>query len=189
LHAARGGFSTTVLSNGQVLVAGGINAANNPINSVEKYDPPSGKWILTGQLKVARDEHTATLLPNGQVLVAGGEAPNGTSTATAELYNPATKSWTLTGSMNGDRLEHTAVLLSNGAVLVSGGNKQRANSTTVLSSAELFNPATGAWTTTGSMNTARVGHSSTLLASGQVLSAGGASNAGNELTSAELYRP
>jgi len=189
LHAARGAFSTTLLSNGQVLVAGGINAANNPINSVEKYDPASGQWILTGQLKVARDEQTATLLPNGNVLVAGGENRSNASTATAELYNPATKRWTLTGSMSGARLEHAAVLLPNGSVLVSGGNKVTANATTVLSSAEPYNPSTGMWTATGSMNAARVGHSSTLLGSGTVLNARGGNTAGSELTSAEVYQP
>jgi N-acetylneuraminic acid mutarotase len=189
MHAGRGAFTTTVLKTGQVLVAGGINAANNPINSVEKYNPVSGQWILTGQLKVARDEHTATLLPNGNVLVAGGENPNSVSTTKAELYNPATKTWTLTGSMSRDRLEHTAVLLPNGTVLVSGGNKVTANTTTVLSTAEIYNPGTGAWSTTGSMNAARVGHSSTLLGSGIVLNAGGANTAGNEQSSAEAYQP
>ena len=188
LHVARGAFSTTVLSTGDVLVAGGINGANNPINSVEKYYSAGSKWIQTGQLKVARDEHTATLLPNGEVLVAGGEDSNGVSTAKAELYNPASKNWAMTGSMHDDRLEHTAILLSNGMVLVSGGNKQGANNTTALSSAEIFNPATGAWTTTGSMNVARTAHSTTLLGSGLVLNAGGADTAGNELTSAEIYQ-
>jgi len=47
---------------------------------------------------------------------------------------------------------------------------------------------TGAWSKTGSMNAARVGHSSTLLQSEKVLNAAG-SDAANELNSAETYQP
>jgi hypothetical protein len=57
-----------------------------------------------------------------------------------------------------------------------------------LASAELYNPATGAWKTTGSLHNARIGHTSTLLLSGLVLDAAGA-NLSNELASAELYTP
>ena len=123
-----------------------------------------------------------------KVLVAGGENLAGTSDATSELYNPVTGAWSPTGAMHAGRLEHRAVLLRNGAVLVSGGNSVNPSTTTVLNSAELFNPVTGAWSTTGAMRAARVGHSSTLLPSGSVLNAGG-SNAATELGSAEIYAP
>jgi hypothetical protein len=43
------------------------------------------------------------------------------------------------------------------------------------------------WTTTGSLNTARSGHTATLLPNGQVLVTGGFN--GNALASAELYDP
>jgi hypothetical protein len=56
-----------------------------------------------------------------------------------------------TGSMNNARQYHTASVLTNGKVLVAGGS----NGGTVLNSAELYDPSTGIWTTTGSMNNAR----------------------------------
>ncbi len=188
LHAARGAFSTTTLSNGQILVAGGINAAGNPINSAEIYDPTRSYWSVIGAMKVARDEHTATLLPNGKVLVAGGENQSGVTTNQAEVYSPSTRAWSLTGNMNVSRLEHTSVLLGNGTVLVSGGNNVTNNATTVVSSTEIYNPGTGRWSATGNMTSPRVGHSSTLLQSGQVLNAAG-NNGNNELVTAELYQP
>ena len=58
----------------------------------------------------------------------------------------------------------------------------------VLSSAELYDPATGTWTATGSLGTARYAHTATLLPSGKVLVAGGYNNSGS-LSSAELYDP
>jgi hypothetical protein len=58
-----------------------------------------------------------------------------------------------TGSMNNARPGHTATLLNNGQVLVTGGSPD--NDEDVLASAELYDPATGTFTVTGSMNDAR----------------------------------
>ena len=57
-----------------------------------------------------------------------------------------------------------------------------------LSSAELYDPATGSWSSTGSLNTARYDHTATLLPNGKVLVAGGLGLHGY-LSSAELYDP
>ena len=56
-----------------------------------------------------------------------------------------------------------------------------------LSSAELYDPASGTWTTTGSLNTARDWHTATLLPNGKVLVAGGYRQ--RLSASAELYDP
>jgi large repetitive protein len=186
--AARGNLTATLLPNGKVLVAGGINGAGNPIATAELYNPSTGKWTATGNMITARDEHTAALLATGKVLVAGGENLSGVTTTKTELYNPSTGKWTATGNLNASRLEHTSTMLMNGNILIAGGNHVTASMTTVLSSAEVYNPATGKWTPTGSMSVARVGHTSTLLTSGRVLTASG-SDANNDWTSAELYQP
>jgi len=79
------------------------------------------------------------------------------------------------------RYGHTATLLASGKVLVAGGYLFEVG---YLSSAELYDPASGMWVTTGSMTTARSNHTATLLPSGEVLVAGGAAE-----NSAELYDP
>jgi WD40 repeat protein len=90
-------------------------------------------------------------------------------------------SWVTTGSPNVMRWQyHTATLLPNGKVLVAGG----AGSDT---SAELYDLASGTWTTTGSPKNARIYHTATLLPNGKVLVVGGA-DAGI-LATAELYDP
>ena len=75
--------------------------------------------------------------------------------------------------------------MNNGMVLIAGGQ----GSAGALLSAELYNPATGTFTPTGSLNTARVYHTATLLNNGTVLIAGGYDNNGNTSASAELYNP
>ena len=111
-----------------------------------------------------------------------------TSPMPGPAFSPAAAPFTFsnTGSLNTARTVHTATLLPNGKVLVAGG--QGASGGNFLSSAELYDPASGSWTTTGSLNTARADHTATLLPNGKVLVAGGY-NGGPELTSAELYDP
>jgi hypothetical protein len=75
-------------------------------------------------------------------------------------------------------------VLSNGTVLVTGGFGNSEN----LASAELYDPASGTWATTGSLNTARYLHTATLLPNGKVLVAGGA-HSFSSLARTELYNP
>ena len=58
-----------------------------------------------------------------------------------------------------------------------------------LSGAELYDPAAGTWSATGGLAAPRAYHTATLLASGQVLVAGGLSKSGLAVASAELYDP
>jgi N-acetylneuraminic acid mutarotase len=188
MNAARNLSTATLLGNGDVLVAGGN--ANGPQASAELYNPATNTWTLTGSMHTARYQHTATLLQNGQVLVAGGYNPNATDPylTSAELYNPATGTWTTTGSLHEPRIYHTMTLLPTGQVLVAGGYNVSPTAINILASAELYNPATGRWTLTGSMSTPRTGHAAALLASGQVLVAAGEDDS-SSLTSAELFNP
>ncbi len=96
--------TATLLPNGMVLVAGGIDISASA--SAELYDPASGTWTITGSLNTGRVYHTATLLPNGMVLVAGG-IDSRTYSASAELYDPASGTWTTTGSLNTARSAHS----------------------------------------------------------------------------------
>src|SRR5207249_10885777 len=57
-----------------------------------------------------------------------------------------------------------------------------------LTGTELYDPASGTWTATGSMGTAHGDHTAALLPSGKVLVAEG-SNVSVALSSAELYDP
>jgi len=121
------------------------------------------------------------------VLVAGGEGSSG-FLSSAELYDPATGSWSTTSGLGTPRFNHTATLLPSGKVMVAGGRLGSPDSPSYISSAELYDPATGSWSSTGSLGTARKFHTATLLPSGKVLVAGGEGSSGS-LNSAELYDP
>jgi hypothetical protein len=177
---------------------GGYPNQNSAENEDALYSNTTGSdnalasliWRATGSLNAARVSHTATLLPDGMVLVAagrGGPGFGGEPLDSAELYNPASGIWAATGDLDTPRYDHTATLLPNGMVLVAagfGGETVHAP----LASAELYDPATGTWTATGSLSNARYLHTATLLQNGMVLVAGGFGVSG-PLASAELYDP
>jgi Kelch motif/Galactose oxidase, central domain len=184
MGTARSGHTATLLKSGKVLIAGGSGPRAIPLVSAELYDPATGTFTPTGSLATAHGGHTATLLSDGKVLIAGGADQS--SIASAELYDAATATFTPTGSLSTARQVHTATLLSNGMVLIAGGLNPDAQDPQLVS-AELYDPATATFTPTGSLSTARQGHTATLLTSGMVLIAGGFNS--SWLASAELYDP
>jgi len=94
--------------------------------------------------------------------------------------------FTLTGLLANGRLQPTSTTLSSGKVLVTGGYDDQY---LALASAELYDPATGAWSPAAPMLQPHGDQSATLLPDGSVLVAGGYDNGFNELSSAELYDP
>lgn len=190
LSQERANHTSTLLLSGKVLVAGGRDFSGE-LQSCEIYDPATGSWTVAASMGERRREHTATLLLNGEVLVTGGydrdTAGPSEYLATSEIYNPETNEWRPTvGTLTQGRREHTATLLADGRVLVVGGKSLTSSYTT---SAEIFNPATGFWTTVEPMGLARADHTATLMDSGEVLVAGGSNFTNQALAEAEVYDP
>ena len=180
---ARAGHTATLLANGKVLVAGGSSG-----DAAELFDPATGEFTASGSMETPRTNDTATLLKNGDVLVTGGDDASGNPVATAELFDPTTGMFMPTGSMSVARAAHTATLLTSGEVLVTGGRSSGVANTTVIASAELFDPATGAFVLTGSMESPRELQTAAKRTDGKVLVTGGLSGTG-DLSTAELFDP
>ena len=142
-YGYRGG-TTTLLTNGKVLFAGG--ATDGAVyRDAKLYDPATGTFTPTGDMTHARDSHTATLLPDGRVLITGiRDFSYGPSDRSAELYDPSTGSFRSIGDMIARRGYHAATLLKDGRVLITGGLNVNAGAPgqppTILSSAELYTP-------------------------------------------------
>jgi N-acetylneuraminic acid mutarotase len=187
LGGTRAYHTAALLQDGKVLVAGGCGDEECFVylSNAELYDPNTETWSVTGALNAPRENKALTTLPNGNVLLPGGNFYSSTLN-TAELYNPSTSRWSYTGSLLNGRLQETVTLLPSGQVLIVGGASGVGDSFSVLKGAELYDPATGKWNTTASLNTARYAHTATLLSDGKVLVVGG--RFGNDyLRSAELY--
>jgi WD40 repeat protein len=186
----RSWHSATLLSDGKVLVAGGLDASGASTATSEVYDPATGTFAAVGNLPSKSAGHTATLLNcglacanNGRVLLAGG------GNSSAGIFNPATRTWSPTGGIGGNRSYHTATVLSNGRVLIVGGSD---NSDKPLATTLLFDPATGSFANGPSLAVARERHVAVLLPDNRVLVAGGRAKSGSGYTviaSAEIYNP
>lgn len=138
---------------------------------------PHGFEAVASAMQNPRFDHTAALLSNGDVLIAGGA---GTS---AELFDLAS-GFAVTGDMVSahDQLAtSTALAAPDTRVLVAGGAGTAA--------AELYDSATGTFSSTGSMSTTRQHHTATLLPNKKILITGGLDTNGAVLASAELYDP
>jgi len=186
MKSARESAVAVLLHNGKVLMLGGDEGyardEMHPIASAELYDPASGKFTAAGSAGALHYGGTATVLNDGRVLIAGGGMMD--ATAKAEIYDPSTGKFTATGSMTAVRANQTATLLTDGKVLIAGGDGGD-DDPLPLSSAELYDPATGTFTATGSMTAARTGQAAVLLGNGSVLLIGGETVGGQ----AEVYQP
>jgi hypothetical protein len=179
LVVERAGSTATLLADGRVLITGGEDRQQNALASAEIYDPATGKFSLTGSMSEPRGQHTATLLQNGKVLIAGGGSghyPSQTVYRSAELFDPVTGQFSSAGQMLTARHKHAAVLLRSGKVLILGGSDNR-DWRGEYSSAEIYDPASGTFSVTDPMHTARfkIPYAAALLPNGRVLVAGGGS--------------
>ena len=187
MNSPRAFFDPVLLPNGKVLVAGGRIAVETA--TAELYNPATGTWAPTGSLLQPRSNYHATLLASGKVLVAGGFSQTG-SIAQSEIYDPATGTWSSTGALNVPRFGNVQVRLADGRVLIAGGEVVRGGvNSKVIRSAELYDPATGLWTTTGALKTARAGFTANLLTDGRVFAAAGIDSSFIVSASLEGYDP
>ncbi len=170
MREARARHAAALLASGKVLVVGGGTiglGTSSELSSSELFDPATGTWSDGPSMLNGRAFATATTLSDGRVLVVGGTRKS------TELYDPTTNTFERVGDLSEARLGHVAALLPSGNVLVAGGFVKPPPSAEVTRSAEIFDPATRAWTKIADMPTPRGNATATLLKNGLVMVAGG----------------
>jgi hypothetical protein len=175
-----------LLGNGQVLVA------DDGEGGSAIYMPGQYKFAQVGSLIGQFTDFTLTAFGSSSALVAGGNT-NAVALTQAQVYNAGSKTYTATGSLHQGRFWHRAVELANGRVLVVGGLVPDGTGHFVpTTSAEIYDPATGKFSSAGNMITARARPYVIRLPSGKVLIAGGDNPVAQpyqEFAAAELYDP
>jgi hypothetical protein len=158
-------------SSGVVLI-GGANQSFSALQSVELY--VGGKRISAPGLKQRRWGFATTVLEDGSVLVSGGVDKN-YALGSMERFDPDTLKWSVVQASIAPRAFHTATLLDDGSVLLYGGISSLSTTTPDFTPyVERYDPATGKVSRVEAPQRAlRWAHSATLLASGDVLVAGG----------------
>jgi N-acetylneuraminic acid mutarotase len=186
LSEARASHTATLMANGKVLIAGGMERNGVFFDDADIFDPKTNSFApCKNKMSKKRVSHTATRLLDGKVLIVGGWSNRDLPEMSAELFDPQTEKFTTAGNLNRRRAAHTETLLENGKVLITGGFDGRDN----LSEAEIFDPQTNTFTFVGKMQNPRLAHTATKLATGKVLLVGGELGRGQILSSAEIFDP
>jgi N-acetylneuraminic acid mutarotase len=146
-----------VASGGKMYVFGGsTDPFKNAVNNASVYDPATGAWTALAPMPTRRGGATAQVI-DGKIYVAGGIDVNGASLASVDVFDIATGTWSSSPAMS-TRRDNAGSALLDGKLYVFGGRTRNADGSTpadVLNTAEVFDPATGAWAPIASMPTGR----------------------------------
>ena len=185
--------AATLLANGQVLVSGGGNS-EGVLNRYDVYDPVSGSFKRGGQLGSSRDGHQSVRLPSGKVLLVGGYGQGAIKNTSVEIYTPQAGApldqFTPFGALRQPGNSAASALLKNGKVLIVGGSRATSSGSEAISTARLYDPATGTHAL-GDMHEARGALTATRLLDGRVLITGGErfGDTYEQLATAEVFDP
>lgn len=181
MTSSRAYHATVLLPDGNPMVMGGFSNGSY-LDSTEVFYSTSHRWVAGPTMPEPRGQYTATLMRDGRVMVVGGLNASGGVLNTTRFFNPQTLVWSNGPNLNFGRHSHTATLLRDGRLVVIGGN----NGSGEVSLAEIYNPATNAWTRTtatgNDLGIPRQNHTATLLPDGKVMIVGGFTALGGAMT-------
>ena len=129
-------------------------------------------------------------LGDGRVLAAGGgPCCVGGVTADAQVYDETDGTWSDVASSLQPRNAGSGVLLRDGRALVFGGDTGICCPSTLLSSAETYDPRADTWTPAGTMSSPHLDGLFGVLGDGRVIVAGGFDSPGAQTVAVDVFDP
>jgi N-acetylneuraminic acid mutarotase len=185
--------------NGKIYAIGGTDTNGVLLSSVEIYDTTTDSWSTGAPMPTARPGLTAAAV-NGKIYAIGGytngqpvsvticnpspplgdgkcttsSIPTFAPLNTVEIYDPATNSWSTGTALPTARANLSAAVVNGKIYVIGGASKWNAGPTwgDVLSTVEVYDPATNAWTTGTAMPAARSGLAAVSV-NGKIYAVGG----------------
>ena len=168
-------MSAIAVVDGRIYVIGGAFGTvqeNRTLSAVEAYDPTTEKWTRKADMPTARCL-SATCVIDGQIYVSGGVAKVSEISScmpTVEVYDPSTDTWTQTFDMPRARSNHSASVVDGKMYIIGGADpeliklivepyKDKGEPSTV----DVYDPATGTWTTAADFPTPRGRHAADVV--------------------------
>ncbi|MGH3004342.1 MAG: Kelch repeat-containing protein [Gaiellaceae bacterium] len=146
-----------VALDGKLYVFGGsTDAFSGAVASAAVFDPAMSEWTMLSSMQTARGGAAAEEI-GGKIYVVGGMDGAGASLASVEVYDPATDTWSTAAPMQ-TRRDNPGIAAIDGKLYLFGGRTRNADGTTLngtLSSVEMYDPTTDAWTSRAPMPTGR----------------------------------
>jgi len=185
LSSPRADHTATLLSDGRVLAAGGRKNPRFVHRTAEVFDPRVKRFQpIAGEMIEGRFRHSALRWGNEGVILLGGKNLSG-FLKSVELFDARRNSFVALGEMAHARSDFTCHSLGKGRFIVLGGLSESG----ALSSIEIYRIEKKRlkleWE--GNLLHPRYKHTSTPLAGGKILIAGGAGPGNNPLDSVELF--
>jgi N-acetylneuraminic acid mutarotase len=173
---------------GKLYLLGGLSGGSE--GKVQIYDPASDRWSRGADMPFAAGSSSSALI-NGEIYVAGGIVGSDT-TARVAKYNPATDAWTDLAPMPQGR-NHAASATDGSRLYVFGGRVGPNAVANGFDTVEVYDPGTGAWTSTESgsgrapLPQARGGMGKAVFYNGEFYVLGGETLDGPLATPANVY--
>jgi hypothetical protein len=188
------GFSLGQLSGGRLVVAGGESLASLGGESLAvafEWAPGRAAWTPLPPMGSPRAYAVAAVLSDGRMLVASGYDDDDHDLASVEVLAADGSGWAALPPMATARYGAVAGRLPGGQVIVAGGaDYGRTGDYDPLATAELWDPATGAWAALPPMTQARKSPAGCVLPSGRFAVLGGVGDApGVTREDAEAFDP
>jgi len=183
----------------QLYVVGGRNQQQEPLNAVAMFDTWHGRWLPCPGMTMPRAGCAAAALPDGRLLVIGGYDERGIVSgvlSSCEVFDPRKQTWDASfPALSRPRWGHGCGMLGGKIFIVGGcavqaGMEPSEELMETLSSCEVYDPATGAWSPCSRLHTTRAGARLVALREHMLAAVGGCDDVfgrAEMLSSVELY--